>query len=378
MTMYVDYMLKVPAEAIERLKDEKTVEIVLRDMKKRYKPFIKAAVQEAKGIDPKKAQEVLKPIAAKAVKKKDLEGALHVVRNIDKHINVVGGMVKNVSNQLADLSLDFDDVFKKMGSIEELNYLNVALNGLNLAATIAGFVVVYNMLNELDNKLQSIDAKLDKLVDNEMDKINQRYHDLVMRFNSMYTKIKDHDAVNRDELEGYLRDTNTFIKDRLISSIVKETFDEDVMLTMINTLLPSYTLILIEFQKDYYYGKHRAHDNNPVFMSLFEDLQSKNFTRSVYDYLFLKHGMHADEALAAVALEKIFINGQLIDIYDQNILFRDVADREKFEELNQIINEGVKEYAVNLVKQKSEMDEVDYSAILPAIEKAYQATQFMS
>lgn len=40
-----------------------------------------------------------------------------------------------------------------------LNILNVILNGINLRATVAGFVIVNDMLNKISNKIDTINKR---------------------------------------------------------------------------------------------------------------------------------------------------------------------------------------------------------------------------
>lgn len=374
MKSVVQVIIEVGEEEAKLLKNEKMIEIVRRDKQKRYKAFIDGAIKNLKESEVKKANDILQP-AVKTLGKRDIDKAVHVMKNVSDHIKVTDGVVKHVSKELADLSLDFKQIFNSVGVVKAMSFLNVALSGLNLIATVAGFVIIGNMLNDLDRKIQNIDKRVAKIQDNELHKIYEEYHKLVMRFNSLATKLKDHDEVSRDDLENYLTDANAFIQERLIKSVEKCTFDANELLTMINTLLPSYTLILIEFEKSYYFDKHKQHGNERTFMNLYKSLQSDSFLSSIHDYLFLTGDMHANDALIAVTIQKILVNEQLIEIYVQNLLMKEMETKDRYIQLENAMNKSIKEYAANLVKYREDTEETDYSEIFPAINKAYQMLQ---
>ena len=216
--------------------------------------------------------------------------------------------------------------------------------------------------------------KLDQLKDIELDKIHSTFHHLAMRFNSLSAKRRDRDEVDRDTLEEYLRDTNAFIRDRLMRAVQKGTFDKETteqLLAMIWTLLPSYTLILCDFERSYYFEKHRIHDNHKTYMNLYEELQSEAFTARVHDHMFLEQKMHAEDALIAVTLQKILVNEQLIAVHDQMTLAQETGTEEEYMILDDIISESVRDYAQELVRQNAA--EEDKEILLTAISSTCQA-----
>ncbi|MBQ6488419.1 MAG: hypothetical protein IJI75_04250 [Solobacterium sp.] len=377
MSNYVDVAIKVPKEAVELLNDFKNAEIVLRNTKKRYLPFIDCIILQNPDLDAKKVNDVLSP-STKSLAPKKTEDAIHVMKNLVKHSSDLENTVKNLSDNISDFTLNFENLVDSMKLVNKLQFLNVALNGLNLAATVAGIIIIENKLNQIDQRIKELDAKIVQLKDIEFDKVQSEFHSLVMRFNSLATKIKDHDTLSRDEMDAYLRNSNTFIKDRLVNSIKNRTFEVDTMLSMINALITAYKVILIEFKKDYYFDKHGTHGNERTYMSLFYDLQSSEFINSIHDYLFLEKGLHANEATIAITIQKILVNEQLIEIYDQMTLMKDLNTKEKYAKLENIVNESLRQYAVNVAENNAEENEVDISDILPAINKSYKMVSSLS
>ena len=96
---------------------------------------------------------------------------------------------------------------------------------------------------------------------------------------------------------------------------------------MIYALLPSYTLILIEFQRDYYFDKHGTHGNNEIFMQLYDQLLDDDLLNIIHDYLFLEKKVNAKDATVAIALHKILVNDQILEIYDQNVIMKNLGDK---------------------------------------------------
>lgn len=375
MTELVDVIVKVSPQNAEILKKVKNAELVIRDLEKRYKPFIDCIVTNAPDIDKANLNNLLMPAVQLPLKNTQAEYAIHLMKNTLKQINIDNKTLKDVSDSLKKLTLDTNRIFKSFDVVNKIGCLNIALNGMNLASTIVGCVIIKKQLNDLESKIDGLSKKIDQLKDNELNKINADFHKLVINFNSIATKLRDHDPVNRDQLEAYLRDTNSFISDRLIGSILKSTFDTDDMLSMINALLPSYTLILQYFQMDYFYDKHRIHDNYSTFANLYNELLSDELMKKINDYVFLEKKMSSYDALVATTVEKILVNDQLIQLLSRMEIIKEFSDREQLDEYDNAVNESVKEVILKRVEEKSAEENVDYSNIIPLINQAYQTLQ---
>ncbi len=369
MSDYVEITIKVPKGKAKYLENNKIFEIVLRDAKKRYMPFVDCLIVNNPHLDADKIYKVLQPTPLKGVKKQDIERTIHLARTIGRHVQVSDGTGKSVSQEMSGLVPRFEQILR-LSNVKNLKSLNAGLTALNLAVTVTGFMVIGNKLNDMEKDMR----KLDQLKDIELDKIHSTFHHLAMRFNSLSAKRRDRDEVDRDTLEEYLRDTNAFIRDRLMRAVQKGTFDKETteqLLAMIWTLLPSYTLILCDFERSYYFEKHRIHDNHKTYMNLYEELQSEAFTARVHDHMFLEQKMHAEDALIAVTLQKILVNEQLIAVHDQMTLAQETGTEEEYMILDDIISESVRDYAQELVRQNAA--EEDKEILLTAISSTCQA-----
>lgn len=75
------------------------------------------------------------------------------------------GDVAQAAEQLAMLQQTLSGVEGALGVLQSLQYANLALSGLNLAVSVAGFAIVCKKLNGISEQLQRQSEKLDVLIE---------------------------------------------------------------------------------------------------------------------------------------------------------------------------------------------------------------------
>jgi hypothetical protein len=76
-------------------------------------------------------------------------------------------------------------------SIQTLSAVNLAVSGVSLGVSVIGFAVVLHKLNQLDNRLQSVEAKLDALNRNEMIKLVSKVKERIKHSITLVHQLED-------------------------------------------------------------------------------------------------------------------------------------------------------------------------------------------
>ena len=113
----------------------------------------------------------------------------------------------------------------------------------NVGVDIVGFVVVGNKLNSLNSNIMDIAKEIGKIAIVQKNGKISECERLVMQFNSLSSKIQDGDKINLDDIESWLINTKSFMSE-MISNLASDALGEEIILNMLYTLLPSYTIML--------------------------------------------------------------------------------------------------------------------------------------
>lgn len=108
---------------------------------------------------------------------KEWGGVIRVAKGNPKAGQIVGhlqfpGNANQASEQIASLQQVLSGaggIQETLGSLQNLQYANLALSGLNLAVSVAGFAIVCKKLNAISDQLNSQSHMLDQLVDLALD-----------------------------------------------------------------------------------------------------------------------------------------------------------------------------------------------------------------
>lgn len=73
--------------------------------------------------------------------------------------------IERLAEKLGGIQGSVDAIKESLGMLQSLQVANLALSGLNLAVSVAGFAIVCSKLNGISDQLASQSAKLDQLVD---------------------------------------------------------------------------------------------------------------------------------------------------------------------------------------------------------------------
>ena len=210
------------------LNDKGVLEIVVRGSKQKIKDFQKIAINNLQ-------QSESKEIVEKAI----------------------GALSKNSEMNLRYLN--------RLNSVLKIEQVGLALSGLNLFATVAGFAIMNEKLNsistQIDGQFSKLNAKMMQMQDVQSNK--QFTHIL-----SEHMKMLNHRNIQRpyseDEMENLVIDEFNVLTN-LIDVLKKDLSDDKQSLYFsIFSLLSMFTVSLRYYDELYFYNNRKVLDqNNP-------------------------------------------------------------------------------------------------------------------
>jgi hypothetical protein len=163
-----------------------------------------------------------------------------------------------------------------------------------------------------------------------------------MLYNQMSGKLEANDQINLDELEKLLISMKAFLS-AMVRNMNERALQEEVLLEIVYTMIPAYTSLLCEFVKSYYFVKQSNSPNYPMFLAIYDELESSQFRESMFDYYMLDKKMKNLDVIDILNAQALLgINGR-VQVEDELELVQMLGTEEKYVEFDHKINEYVKE-----------------------------------
>lgn len=167
-----------------------------------------------------------------------------------------------------------------------LGKFNIAMQVINLAATIVCTVIICKKLDKVDRKLDEIQKATANLQDFNFEmQVAHPCRKLIGDYKLLADKLKKGKPVSGAELVELIRECQNYL---ISLHNLSGKIPMDSSLDLIFTLLPIFAnCIMLYYQRNYdeEQGRHALHDE---WMSVFELLNSEEFLNSIQDDMFLK------------------------------------------------------------------------------------------
>ncbi len=238
-----------------------------------------------------------------------------------ENANEIAETTKNIASQV-------DSIFSCSTSVMNMAYLNTGLELANLAVDAAGYAIVSEKLSVLNTEVQAVANNLTNVVTIQKNEKIAKCQMLIMRCNSIGSKIRDDDTVKLDGLEELLIDLRAFLAEMLLN-LHDEALGEEIILKMLFTLMPAYTSLFNEFLRRYYFRKTAIPANYDMFLSLYSDLNNAAFMERLTDYYFLEQKMHRTDVAEILAAQRFLCLNARVQIEDQLSLLQKLESKEK-------------------------------------------------
>lgn len=231
--------------------DKGIIEIVVRGQKNRIKAFQKVALIDI-------VQKGSKEISEKAI----------------------GVFNKNLSNMLNDQMNISQITLHNIQQLASVSKLGIVMNGLNLAATSAGFAIMYEKLDNISSEM--------KLQFDELKNVVKQEHDVraIYEFEKVLGEYTDMLDCRRRQ-QPYSEEQMRFLVQKLytVLNLLKDIFRKGIasnnhlLIVSIFSLLSMFTVALKYFDEQYYFNNHNIlidtdvwHSSHDKWMSIYHEL----------------------------------------------------------------------------------------------------------
>lgn len=307
-------------------------ELTTRRKNGTLRKFAKCKIAEMKDIDSSKANDILDGILKVSKQNAVDMGALR------DSMSGVKNQLGNLTDMAKDMAVNVDQIFKTTNVAKALSYVNVGLSLANLAVDVAGFVVVCKKINELNVRIQELSDKIDRIEKLETNKLIKESRDYALQSNSLLEKISLGEEVDLDSYEEFINKFTNYLN-LVIDCIGDNSVDMEILLTVFNYLMPSYTLATCEFIDRYYFKKGLVPSNYKSYLNLFDRLGSEDYIRRLEDFFFFEEKLGTLDTIDAVNAQ-IFIalNGR-VQLEDQVEILTSLKTKEKIMEFKKALDE---------------------------------------
>ena len=329
MDHLVSLQMLVERQAVPALMNNQMLEIVTRNAEAKYKPFIKAYFPEG----GQKASELARQLfgTGSPANMEEVRGAMRSVR---RNLNSVSATCKN-------MSLQVDQIYKAVGSVQKLAYLNAGLSLVNIGVTVAGFAIISSKLNALSSEVQRLSHRLNQIAAILKNNIISRFQTLTMLYNQMSGKLSKNQNIDVDALEKLIIDMRAFLSE-MVRDLNEQALQEEVLLEIVYTLVPAYTSLLCEFVKLYYYLHSENSPNYTMFLSLYDELENSSFRQHLFDYYMLDRKLPNLDVIDILNAQSLLgINGK-VQVEDELSLVQVFETPEKYNRFNKEVADLVK------------------------------------
>ena len=327
-------------------------EIVFRDENKRFDRMIKFAVENSDKIDSDKKDELLKQV------KKMVQKQSYDVREVRNMLNKADKKMAVALDSLKDVAVNVDAIAESMKGIEALASINIGLQLVNIAVNVAGFVIIANKLNKLSAEVKEISDKLGHISDVQKNEKIETCQVLIMKFNAVTDKVKTKSNINLDELQNLVIEMRAFLSS-MISNLNDEALGADVILQIINTLMPAYTLLVCEHLDRYHFANGTVPTNYGMFVSLFDEFFTKQFSEKLEDYYMFEVGLSQLATTDAVNAQILMALNAKTQVEDQLVILEELKTKENIMNYRASMEAAINEYISKIIPDLAESTGLD-------------------
>ena len=328
MDQLTTIQMLVDRQDIPQLLKNQVLEIVTRNAKAKYRPFIKAYFPEG----GQRAMEVSRQLFE--------DSSSYDLEDVRRSVRLARRDLRAISDKCKTLSLQVDQIYNSVKSVQALSYLNVGLSLANVGVSVAGFVMISNKLSALNMEVQRLSQRLNQISSIMKNNIIARFQTLTMLYNQMSGKLNKNEQIDLDALEKLIIDMRSFLSE-MVRNLNEQTLQEEVLLEIVYTLVPAYTALLCEFEKSFYFTHQENSPNYNMFLALFDELESADFRNHLFDYYMLdKKFPNLDVIDILNAQSLLGINGR-VQVEDELCLVRIFETEEKLKQFNKDVDNFV-------------------------------------
>jgi hypothetical protein len=198
--------------------------------------------------------------------------------------------IKEATQNVNQLSASSKQLLNVLNTASASSAFSAALGAVNLCATVAGFAIVCNKLNKVEDKISDVAKKV----------LDAHEQETFYKFDMMlgdYKNMLDCKKVNNEYTEEKYRELidNEYAILKLLMRIVNNDTcnnKNDILYTIIS--LSSMLAVTLSNFDEVYYFEHKDiqkwHSSHNDWTSIYDSLVSKEFIEKLQDFMFIEEG----------------------------------------------------------------------------------------
>lgn len=351
MSDMVQLGINVSKELADRIIKSGKAEVVTRLKNARFDAFTKCPIVLDKGLGSETSAKILS--AASSIHNgttSDIGKMTGALKAVKKRMDTANGSLQAITSTARSTLARVSTISTQLSGLSTLSYITIGVGIANLAISTIGFYTVNKRLDMINENLREISSKIDSIHFCLTSETIEDFQDMVMRFSSISTRMRDHDEVGRQELDDLLIKMRTFIS-KLIRNFTHQAMDAEIILGMIFDLLTTYSVLLNMFVRSYYFEKQKTPDNLDGYVSLIKELMDDNFIEKVRDYLILDKKMHVRDAIQALQIQQLLTLNCFAQIEDNADILKIVQTKQAYDELVKAVDNSIMQEIPTIIAQ---------------------------
>lgn len=259
----------------------------------------------------------------------------------------------NINNDLIKSSLS------KINAVTCLSSVGIILEAVNLCATCAGFIIMFEKLKKVSGK---VDALVNTVKSSNQIQTNFELNKILSEHANMLDRRKTKNDYSEEKMRILVDDEFNVLKMLIDTFLLETTNERNNLVLSIYSLASMLTVSIMYFDELYYYNnKDRIsngeywHSSHNRWMSELDRLSSAKFISKIQDFGFLELNLSTFENdeyyicllnQARDLIQEINDNQSLIQAFDSDMDFKNYNEITN-QTLKDEINEAFKEANVN-------------------------------
>lgn len=259
----------------------------------------------------------------------------------------------NINNDLIKSSLS------KINAVTCLSSVGIILEAVNLCATCAGFIIMFENLKKISGK---VDALVNTVKSSNQIQTNFELNKILSEHANMLDSRKTKNDYSEEKMRILVDDEFNVLKMLIDTFLLETTNERNNLVLSIYSLASMLTVSIMYFDELYYYNnKDRIsngeywHSSHNRWMSELDRLSSAEFISKIQDFGFLELNLSTFENdeyyicllnQARDLIQEINDNQSLIQAFDSDMDFKNY-NKITNQTLKDEINEAFKEANVN-------------------------------
>jgi len=341
----------------DELQKDGFAEIVCRRADAKFREMIKCKLLTSSKSD----RSSLEKISAKAlgldVKASDMLDIRKSINSINANSRDMKNALEKIPSSIKNIVTRMDGVYQGIDALKELSYMNIALSMVTLAVDVAGFMIVSDKLGLMTDSLSEISETVENIAVVQINEKLKELDKLIMDYNELASAIQDGDYIKLEIIAEWLKHAKTYISE-MLSNFSSNAINVDILLRIICTLMPLYSIMLSFYFKQYYFEKNKRSPNYELYLGVFDTIMKISLDKRMIDYYFLEKNYSLMDATNITESQLLLSLNAKILIEDQQVLLEKLKTKEAFETFEKRIESIVDRRVVEVIQEFSEDTEI--------------------